>query len=142
MFEIFDIELDSEDYEQLGTKEKFWYLYPTSHDPQKYSKYLFKYSRENTGEHWSEKIAEQLCECLGIPHAEYQLAQCSGRHGIFTPNLIEGHCRMVMGNEVLHVTNPTQYPEPEIGDSKRTRVKEHTVSRVLACLDNGAIEVP
>lgn len=50
-------------------------------------------------------------------------------------------CRMVMGNEVLHVTNPAQYPKPEM-DSKTTRVKEHTVSRVLACLDNGKIGIP
>ncbi len=95
MFEILNIMLTPEDYEQLGTKEKFWYLDSSDQVPVKY---LFKYSRKNTGEHWSEKIAEQLCEYLEIPHAEYQLAQCDGRHGVITPNLIKGQCRMVMGN--------------------------------------------
>jgi len=46
-----------------------------------------------------------------------------------------------MGNEVLHDTDPTHYPKPE-PNKKRTRVKEHTISRVLACLDNGKIVIP
>jgi len=138
MFKTIYLAFNPDDFEQLGTKEKFWYL---SALDQKKEKFLFKYSRENTGEHWSEKIAEQLCECLGIPHAKYDLAVCDERYGIVTPNLIEDHCRMVMGNEVLHVTDPIKYPKPET-DEKRTRVKEHTVSRVLACLDNGNIGVP
>lgn len=139
MFEVIDISVNADDLEQLGTKEKFWFL---NKNQGRKGKYLFKYSRENTGEHWSEKIAEQLCNCLGIPHATYELATCSGRKGVITPNLIEDHCRMVMGNEVLHVANPTQYPRPEIDNERRTRVKEHTVSRVLACLDNGKINIP
>jgi hypothetical protein len=139
MFEIIDVGLNPDDLEWLGTKEKFWFL--NLSNPEQVSKLLFKYSRENTGEHWSEKIAEELCKCLGIPHANYQIATCLGRNGVITKNLIAEHCRMVMGNEVLHTSNPTQYPKPE-KDEKKTRVKEHTVSRVLACLDNGTIEPP
>ncbi len=46
-----------------------------------------------------------------------------------------------MGNEVLHATNPTQYPKPEV-DTKKTRIKEHTVNRVLTCLDRSTIGLP
>ncbi|WP_219843875.1 hypothetical protein, partial [Aliivibrio sifiae] len=67
IFKVYDINVSADDLEQLGTKEKFWFF--TASD--KSQKWLFKYSRLNTGEHWSEKIAEQLCEELMIPHVRY-----------------------------------------------------------------------
>lgn len=124
--------LNAVDLEQLGTKEKFWFNFqnqPTKH--------LFKFSRENTGEHWSEKVAEQLCHELGIPHATYEMATLDGRFGIITPTIIPKDCRMVMGNEVLHKDSPTHYP-----DSTNVRVKEHTVSRVLGVLSSDKFELP
>jgi hypothetical protein len=142
MFTILEVKLKPDDYEQLGTKEKFWCLDISETNPRKLSRYLFKYSRENTGEHWSEKIAEQLCEYLGIPHAKYELAQCAERFGVITPNLIESHCQMIMGNEALHGTYPDVYPPKPKDDEKRTRVKEHTINRVLDYLDNSKVCIP
>tara|TARA_B100001971_G_C18161213_1_gene521486 strand:- start:381 stop:1226 length:846 start_codon:yes stop_codon:yes gene_type:complete len=103
--------------------------------------YLFKYSRTDTGEHWSEKIAEELCKLLGIPHATYEIASFKGRIGVFTPNLVSENHRMVMGNEVLH-THTVQYPNPSEESQTYVKVKEHTVTRVLGCLDKAKIKPP
>ncbi|MEB2439841.1 hypothetical protein [Citrobacter braakii] len=122
------------DLEQLGTKEKFWFSQDTENSQ------LFKYSRPGTGEHWSEKCAAELCHLLNIPHANYDLAMCNDRFGVVTHNLIPLGFRMVMGNEVLH-SSTADYPQPLLGE-KPVRVREHTVTRVLGCLDKESIQPP
>lgn len=131
-FKIEKIDFSAEDLEQLGTKEKFWFYFQGNEE----TKWLFKYSRENTGEHWSEKIAEVFCEKLNIPHVTYELAICGGRYGVVTKNVIPKSSRMVMGNEVLHKKFPKNYPKPENDSKHFVHVKEHTVDRVLECLDS------
>lgn len=131
-FTVQNIEFSAEDLEQLGTKEKFWFI-----EPGTIPRWLFKYSRANTGEHWSEKTAEQLCQALKIPHVSYELATCHGRPGVISPNIVPDGFRMVMGNEVLHKQSPNEYPVPTSSPEQFVRVKEHTVSRVLACFDSG-----
>ncbi|MCU8418695.1 hypothetical protein M2G56_04365 [Vibrio vulnificus] len=132
-YKLEKLNVSPEDLEQLGTKEKFWF-----YDPSKPNqRFLFKFSRENTGEHWSEKVAEQLCIELGIPHVAYDMAETGGRYGIITPNVIPENCRMVMGNEVLHKDSPHIYP-----DVSMMRVKEHTVKRVLGVLDKQNYDLP
>jgi len=64
-YEVKGINVNPDDLEQLGTKEKFWFWFKGGN-----VKWLFKYSRANTGEHWSEKVAEQLCKALEIPHVK------------------------------------------------------------------------
>jgi len=137
-YTISNINFNAEDLEQLGTKEKFWFLFAPEQSP----KWLFKFSRGNTGEHWSEKIAEQLCQLMEIPHVKYDLAHCSGRLGVISKNVIDDVERMVMGNEVLHTHSPKEYPTPEKETEKYVRVKEHTIKRVLACLDHPEILPP
>jgi len=44
-----------------------------------------------------------------------------------------------MGNEVLHSHSPSKYPKPT---ESFVRVREHTVSRVLGCLDKSNILAP
>lgn len=124
--------------EWLGTKEKFWFRFTGDED----STWLFKYSRSGTGEHWSEKIAEQLCVSLGIPHAEYQLAVFGQKYGVVSKNLVSKDYRLVMGNEVLHGQAPGVYPRPEVNPTKFTTVREHTVGRVLYCLDKTGVNPP
>ena len=136
-FEIKKINVSPDDFEQLGTKEKFWFTFKGSN-----VRWLFKYSRQNTGEHWSEKISEALCERLGIPHVKYEIAQMNQRMGVVSPNGIPETCRMVMGNEVLHNHSPLHYPNPINATQQVVRVKEHTIQRVLACLDSPDISPP
>ena len=71
-FDLLDIDFAPVDLEQLGSKEKFWFLFANDRNG---SRWLFKFSREGTGEHWSEKIAEQLCKHLAIPHVNYEIAK-------------------------------------------------------------------
>lgn len=54
--------------ETLGSKYKFWF------DHEELGRCLYKQSRENLGEDWAEKVASELCELLGLPHAVYELA--------------------------------------------------------------------
>ncbi|MEH1947324.1 MAG: hypothetical protein V7K77_10255 [Nostoc sp.] len=68
LFPIIDVPLDApEADEDLGTKVKFWFRH------QYLGRCLFKKARPNTGEDWAEKIAAELCELLGLPHANYEL---------------------------------------------------------------------
>jgi hypothetical protein len=39
--------------EEMGGKAKFWYRPPGENE----TAWLFKFPRENTGEHWAEKVA-------------------------------------------------------------------------------------
>lgn len=70
-YPIIEIKEEMDSPEDLGTKEKSWYTWQGH-------KWLFKKSRPGTGEHWSEKVAEQLCCRLSIPHARYELARYKG----------------------------------------------------------------
>ncbi|MBG0626427.1 hypothetical protein I4P27_18565 [Enterobacter roggenkampii] len=139
-YPIVELNVVPKDLESLGTKEKFWFKY--SPDPHA-GAWMFKYSKGSTGEHWSEKCTSELCDLLQIPHASYDLAKVNGRYGVLTKNIIPHGYRMVMGNEVLH-TRTADYPVPEPSHvaERVVRVREHTVSRVLGCLDREHIQPP
>ncbi|MGJ3248762.1 MAG: hypothetical protein ACFE0I_22150 [Elainellaceae cyanobacterium] len=72
-FPVIEISSDApEESEAMGTKEKFWFR-----DPER-GLCLYKKARPNTGEDWSEKIAAELCQLIGLPHANYELAAFNG----------------------------------------------------------------
>lgn len=51
-YPVIHIRADSPELtEQLGSKPKFWFRMAGDDQP-----WLFKYTRENTGEHWAEKL--------------------------------------------------------------------------------------
>ena len=81
--------------EQLGSKEKFWYQNKDGR------KFLFKFSRENTGEHWSEKISFEIAKLLNLPCAEYYLATRDNRLGIISPSFIGEDEHIIFGNRLL-----------------------------------------
>ena len=54
--------------EGMGTKDKFWYR-----DPRTGRRWLFKYPRKGTGEHWAEKITGEVAALLNIDHATVEL---------------------------------------------------------------------
>lgn len=125
--------------EQLGTKEKFWFRDMHSENNHRT---LFKYSRPNTGEHWSEKCAEQLCILLELPHVNYNIAIHKGRYGVTTPNIVDKNEHLVMGNELLHKDDPEEYPNPVDFTENKQRVTSHTVTRVLTFLDRSSVLPP
>jgi len=59
---------DSQALEQMGSKPKFWF------EDRELGLCLFKKIRQDTGEDWAEKVAAELAETLGIPHARSVLS--------------------------------------------------------------------
>lgn len=130
------LNITTDNIEQLGTKEKFWFQHPLYK-----VKCLFKISRENTGEHWSEIIADKICTAIHLPHAEYELAYIThyGKKelGVFTRNIVPHNYEMIIGNQFLYhlITNTLKQPYPKPLNSPRfDKVKEYTVDSVLRSL--------
>ena len=81
--------------EQMGTKFKFWF------QDEAHGLTLFKEGRPGTGENWAEKIAAELAELLGIPHAHYELAEWRSKQGVISPSLVPNGGRLIHGNELV-----------------------------------------
>ncbi|WP_309387868.1 HipA domain-containing protein [Cerasicoccus frondis] len=97
-FPVSEIQFESPDaFEQLGSKPKFWFRDMDN------IRWLFKYARENTGEHWAEKVAEQIGSLLDIPVAEIELATCSDRRGTMSRSFADPSRGAVLihGNELM-----------------------------------------
>ncbi|OBT12018.1 hypothetical protein A9264_16100 [Vibrio sp. UCD-FRSSP16_10] len=115
-YPIIDIsDQDIDDFEQMGTKSKFWYT-----DSKTKDEYLFKSTHtedrhgapvERKGEDWAEKIACELAETLGIPHAHYDLANYKGQRGIRSRKFTIAGDNMFFGNQLIeHVANRINVP--------------------------------
>lgn len=107
-------------FEQLGTKAKFWYR------DQSGQSMLFKEGRPGTGENWAEKVCCEICRCLDIPHADYNLAVWQDKKGVVTPSFVPEGARLVLGNELLAKIID------DYGEGKRYQVRQHTVRTVMA----------
>ena len=131
MFKIIKIPGDAANApEQLGTKFKFWYKNQDGEDC------LFKEGREDTGENWAEKIASELCEMLGIPHAKYELCEWRERKGVTTPNFVPGDGRLMHGNELL-AGFVHDYPKARLYG-----VKQHTLRKVMTIMKSDRVSPP
>lgn len=116
--------------EQTGSKPKFWFQGENSVN------YLFKEGRPGTGDDWSEKVASELCDLVGLPHAVYDLAVWRGKKGVVCPTFVPEGGRLVLGNELLTKVL-SGYPEKQF-----FHVRQHTLRRVLAIVRNESIRVP
>ncbi|MBQ7586130.1 MAG: hypothetical protein IJU40_07775, partial [Desulfovibrionaceae bacterium] len=107
-----------ENIESVGTKIKFWY------DDKKY---LFKGSRENTGEHLAEIVASQICNIIEIPHADYQLAIFKENIGVTTKNFVPSSGFLININELcgLNIFNNKNV--------KNYKKFEYTLSKTINC---------
>lgn len=133
-YPIIDIsDQDIDNFEQMGTKSKFWYR-----DSLTDEKFLFKSIHtedrqgnpiERKGENWAEKIACELAEVLGIPHAQYDLAEHESKKGIRTKKFTVAGDNMVFGNELIEHVGRGNNPSLERGQ------KSQTVNRVVIILD-------
>jgi len=133
-YHIVDVNSRMEDLEQVGTKEKYWFSYNNK-------EWLIKLSREKSGEHWAEKVAEQICIKLNIPHARYELARWRGEYAVISESMISnGEYRLVLGNEVL-LSKDKSYPAVD-GKSKYVKRREHTVYRVAGVLGSMNLNSP
>ncbi|MBI4533428.1 MAG: HipA-like protein [Candidatus Melainabacteria bacterium] len=95
-FHVIEVdEARAEVWEPVGKKQKFWFADPTL------GRCLFKYSRQATGEHWSEKIACELCSLLNLPHAHYELAVSRRGRGNVSVSFCDQSSELILGNEYL-----------------------------------------
>ena len=97
-FEVIEISFDEDSLrdEFMGNKEKFWF----SFDDEPEEMWLFKYPLKNTGEHWAEKIAEQICLLLNIEHARVELAKYSNDYATVTKSFV-GNSELFHRNQIL-----------------------------------------
>lgn len=120
--------------EAMGSKRKVWL------EAADRAKWLFKQQhRAYTGDDWSEKVAAEVADLLGVPHATVQLATRRGVRGCIGRDLVGqlGAAELVPGNRLLVEHDPT-YPK----DDRYYRVSDHTLDRVLAAIGQGFIGVP
>ncbi len=109
--------------EPLGSKPKFWFR-------EGERRLLFKADDRGTGEDWAEVIACHLCELLGVPHVEYELAQefdagAAVRPGVICENMATSGVYLALGNELLLSLDPA-YPMQQ-----RFKVRQHTIDAVV-----------
>ena len=108
--------------EQLGTKEKFWVK-----NSEEDIKQLFKIGREGTGENWAEKVASDLAELIGLPHAHYELAQYETRLGSLCDSLVSDDERLIHGNELMVKIVDSNYPADQT-----YKVRDYKIETVLS----------
>lgn len=115
--------------ESLGTKKKFWCLVP-----EREGEWLFKYPRENKGEHWAEKIAGEVARHLKIPHGRVELAVYNCIRGTVSDSFVNEsqNQELVLGNQALYVTVPGY-------DRKKRRFhqSDHTLENIWLALERG-----
>jgi hypothetical protein len=130
-FPIIEVPSDAARAEEaMGSKSKFWY------NDADFGDCLFKRSRPNTGEDWSEKVAAELCQALGLPHAFYELAIWNGQPGTISPNLLPDKTALVHGNEIL-ANLVSSYPK-----SESYNVSQHTLTLVLRAVSQSGVRLP
>lgn len=135
MYEIVTLVADApEATEPLGTKDKFWY---------DGGRFLFKQVRFGTGEDWSEKVCAELAAFLGLPHAEYDLAewQTQGQvfRGVRSRNFCTPGTALVLGNELLAEVDPKYSITAPVSNY---RVPAHTVDRVVSSFRQRMLDLP
>lgn len=104
-----------EENEDMGSKPKFWFK-----PPEDESRWLFKRPRGKSGEHWAEKIAEQVADLLGIPHGKVELAEFNGERGSATRSFVGEDEILIHGNQILGETMLSYDAKMEFSQSDHT----------------------
>ncbi|MEN6509642.1 MAG: HipA domain-containing protein [Smithella sp.] len=122
--------------EPMGSKKKFWLILQDSEEQQPW---LFKYARENTGEHWAEKIASELASRIHIPAARTELAEIGGKAGILVESFIpcEWDARLknsVRLGELIHGNEVLAGCLDNYDKHKQWGHKEHSWQNIHLCL--------
>lgn len=126
-YPILTLKVDSPDViEQLGSKPKFWFRMPDDEQP-----WLFKFTRDNTGEDWSEKIASELAHLLEIPAAQVELAVFMGKRGCASRSFVETDkgFGLIHGSEVL-AGRVLGYKK-----SKQWHQRDHCINNIITAVE-------
>jgi len=117
--------------EAMGTKYKFWFEHP------ELGRCLYKQARLDLGEDWAEKVASELCELLGIPHANYELAATSeGNRGVVSSYFLPNGGTLVHGNELLTPIVPN---DPTF---TTYNLSPHTIDLMLRIISDESVNLP
>lgn len=115
--------------EDMGTKEKFWYRKPGDDGKD----WLFKRPREDTGEHWAEKIAAEVAAALEVPHATVELAEFREQHGeqrgSASESFVSKDQELVHGNQILERTVAEYDPDVRFGQ------RDHSFKNIWGCFE-------
>jgi hypothetical protein len=127
-FPILELHSDSPDViEQLGSKEKFWFRWQEDEQP-----WLFKFTRENTGEDWSEKIASEIAAALEIPAARVELARFLGRRGCASRSFV----RTKEGFDLIHGSEALAGRVLGYDRGKVRGQCDHSMRNIIAVIEN------
>ena len=114
--------------EEMGSKRKFWYR-----EEEDGSDWLFKFPRPDTGEHWAEKIAAEVANLLGIPHAPVELARFGNDRGSTSESFTPKGYELVHGNQLLERVVFDYNPDLTFGQS------DHTLANILAVMERAFV---
>lgn len=132
MFPIIQVDSDSRRSESMGTKVKFWVEYAGE-------AHLVKYPRLDSGEDWSEKVAAEIADLLGLPHAEYELAIAESMSATISRKFHPDYLELITGDVLLREL-VEDYPTP--GTISNFKLSKHTVSAVLETLVSLKVQLP
>lgn len=108
----------------MGSKPKFWFR-PEPENPA----WLFKYPQLGTGQHWAEKIAEEVAKMLDIECARVELALYEQQQGSATESFLDDEWELVHGNQLLGAC----FPDYE--EEKKFHQSEHTLENIFRAID-------
>ena len=131
LYPIIEVERGSGgESEEMGSKDKFWYLHPKVEEGY----WLFKYPRFNTGEHWAEKIAAEVANLLEIQHARVELAVFEENKGSVTKSFAQEDQELIHGNQILAIAVH--------GYDRRRRFHQssHTLANIWQVMDRIFVE--
>lgn len=121
--------------EAMGSKPKFWY------GDAAMGSCLYKQARPGTGEDWAEKVAAELAELLGLPHARVELAAWRDTCGTVSPSFVSKGDALIHGNEILLQVVPG-YPAAQSATRNFMRIRQHTLAAVLNVVGTDAVLPP
>lgn len=113
--------------EAMGSKNKFWFR--DGDEPA----WLFKFPQPNTGQHWSEKIAAEVADCLDILHARVELALFQGVRGSATESFAREGRELFHGNQILAGYVLDYDP------GRRFRQSDHTLANIFLALERAFV---
>ena len=105
-FPVVPVAIPRGEIENRGARRKFWV---TRQDDQ--TKWLLKFPRPNTGEHWAEKVASEIGGLFGIETARVELARAGGELATICKSFLgddedESSLAWLHGSELLTFTTP------------------------------------
>ena len=136
-YRVYSVSATQEIMESRGSRTKFW----VSVNGEQ-SRWLLKFPRQETGEHWAEKIAAEISNLIGVNCARVELASCEGRLATICESFISGkdddanlEHYFFHGYEILEFVVKGY----DTSTNLRFRQKEHNVKNIVNVLERVAL---